>query len=281
MELRSFDAAPEFKARVFPFLRRNEAQNCLGLGILDTLVNRPEVYPKAYLWAVTDSSSHVVGAAWMMPPHPIGLTDMPDHALELLIDAAMDLPDCPRSVVGPKPQADRFRDLWIKRVGAHLKSTMEQRIYQVTDVAMPFTVQGQMRVAGESDRGRLEKWSLGFSTDCGLSNDPDQAKAATDVAIKMKSRYFWIVNDVPVSMAGVSGPTPSGIRVSWVYTPDELRGHGYGSAVVAALSQKMLSEGRKFCFLYTDLANPTSNSIYQKLGYRPVCDSAHHSFRGI
>jgi len=81
-----------------------------------------------------------------------------------------------------------------------------------------------------------------------------------------------------VSMAGASGQTPSGIRINWVYTPNHLRGRGYASAIVATLSQKLLEEGRQFCFLYTDLANPTSNSIYQRIGYVPVCDSAQHTF---
>ena len=57
-----------------------------------------------------------------------------------------------------------------------------------------------------------------------------------------------------------------------MYTPPEQRGHGYASAATAALSQLLLERGRRFCFLFTDLANPTSNHIYQTIGYQPVCD---------
>ena len=89
--------------------------------------------------------------------------------------------------------------------------------------------------------------------------------------------FFW-KDPEPVSMAGSAGPTPSGIRISAVYTPPGLRGRGYASAAVAALSQKMLDGGRRFCFLFTDLANPTSNSIYQKIGYQPVCDFEERDF---
>jgi predicted GNAT family acetyltransferase len=63
-----------------------------------------------------------------------------------------------------------------------------------------------------------------------------------------------------------------------VYTPPEHRGHGYGSAVTAAASQIALDRGKRFCFLYTDLANPTSNAIYTRIGYRPVCDSREIAF---
>jgi len=83
----------------------------------------------------------------------------------------------------------------------------------------------------------------------------------------------------PVSLAGFGGPTPNGLRIGPVYTPPEHRGHGFGSAVTAAASQVALDHGKRFCFLYTDLANPTSNAIYMRLGYRPVCDSREVAFR--
>ena len=72
--------------------------------------------------------------------------------------------------------------------------------------------------------------------------------------------------------------TPRGVRVNMVYTPPELRRRGYASACVAALSQRMLDSGKKFCFLYTDLSNPTSNKIYQEIGYRPVFDVDEYKF---
>jgi predicted GNAT family acetyltransferase len=79
-------------------------------------------------------------------------------------------------------------------------------------------------------------------------------------------------------MAGASGPTRHGIRVGAVYTPPAMRRRGYASALVAALSQEQLDAGKKFCFLYTDLANPTSNKIYQDIGYEPVCDVDEYNF---
>jgi predicted GNAT family acetyltransferase len=81
-----------------------------------------------------------------------------------------------------------------------------------------------------------------------------------------------MVEGEPVSMAIRSRPTRHGISVSGVYTPPEQRRHGYATACVAALSQKLLDQGYQFCSLFTDLANPTSNSIYMQVGYRPVAD---------
>ncbi len=90
--------------------------------------------------------------------------------------------------------------------------------------------------------------------------------------------YLWVVAGRPVSMVGVSGETPNGIRVAPVYTPPELRGRGYASALTAAVTQAQLDEGKRYCFLFTDLANPTSNHIYQAIGYEPVADASDYRF---
>jgi uncharacterized protein len=82
----------------------------------------------------------------------------------------------------------------------------------------------------------------------------------------------------PASMAGAGAPTPNGIRIGPVYTPPEHRRRGYASALTAALTRYLLDGGRRFCFLYTDLANPTSNAIYQQVGYTHVCDVEQHRF---
>jgi hypothetical protein len=89
---------------------------------------------------------------------------------------------------------------------------------------------------------------------------------------------FWEDGGQGVSFAAYGNPTPHGIRIAPVYTPPEVRGRGYASACVAALSQCLLDSGRQQCYLYTDLANPTSNKIYQAIGYRPVGDAIEMQF---
>jgi len=92
--------------------------------------------------------------------------------------------------------------------------------------------------------------------------------------------FIWDTDNRPVSTATLMGPTPNGIRISLVYTPPEFRGRGYASACVAALTQRMLDSGKQFCFLYSDLANPTSNKIYRAIGYETVCDNVQILFEG-
>jgi predicted GNAT family acetyltransferase len=157
---------------------------------------------------------------------------------------------------------------------------MKQRIYQLQRVVPPRPAPGRMRVATSDDLELLANWFQAFV----LESQPEGHDKSIERA-RENARY-WIdsgglrvwENGRPVSMAGAGGPTPHGIRISAVYTPPADRRRGYASALVAALSQAQLDQGRRFCFLYTDLSNPTSNKIYQDIGYEPVSDAEDWQF---
>jgi predicted GNAT family acetyltransferase len=136
-----------------------------------------------------------------------------------------------------------------------------------------------MRVATTADRELVRDWVEGFMFEAFGEADPDEVAASTDrwLARRGRTLYLWD-DDRAVSMTGVGGATPNGIRIGPVYTPPAVRGHGYASTLVAAVSQAELDAGRRFCFLFTDLANPTSNHIYQAIGYEPVRDMAVYGF---
>jgi predicted GNAT family acetyltransferase len=89
---------------------------------------------------------------------------------------------------------------------------------------------------------------------------------------------LWESDGAVVSMTGTHEAPPIGARIGPVYTPPELRGHGYATALVAAASQEQLDAGRPACYLHTDLANPTSNAIYQRIGYDWVCEAVDLRF---
>jgi predicted GNAT family acetyltransferase len=254
-----------------------EGHNCLGIGIIDAIIYSPELYPEFYLGAMS-AESKVIAAVWMTPPHPLGITDMPIESLGAVVDFARSLPNFPSGVVGPAETTARLVELFAKSSAIKIRSKMAQRIYELRKVEFKPKVPGVFRCTAEGDRELLESWSLRFAIDCGLHYDPVKMKDYASAAIKYRTRFFWEVEGIPVSMVGVGGNTPNGIRVNWVYTPPEQRGRGYASAIVAEVSQLQFNLGKKLCFLYTDLANPTSNSIYQRIGYRPVGDSVHYSF---
>ena len=127
-------------------------------------------------------------------------------------------------------------------------------------------------------------WLDGFYREA-VQESPDLARVRRQVDLymredsKLRGLMIWEKHGVPVSMAGYAGPTPNGIRVGAVFTPPEQRKRGYASAVTAGLSQHLLGVGYQFCFLFTDLLNPTSNNIYQQIGYKPVCDVDRYTFK--
>ncbi len=97
------------------------------------------------------------------------------------------------------------------------------------------------------------------------------AEGIVDRHLARGTLFVW-EDGRPVSMAAAPGETPNGATVNLVYTPPALRRRGYAGACVAATSRRLLESGKRWCFLYTDLANLTTNHIYQQIGYRPVCD---------
>ena len=124
------------------------------------------------------------------------------------------------------------------------------------------------------DAGIVSEWCRAFAAE--TQTLPESAPRVAE-HIKNDSISLW-TDPEPVAMAVASANTPNGGRVGGVYTPPHLRGRGYASALVAQLSQSILDSGKRFCFLFTDLANPTSNSIYRKIGYEPVSDFAEYRF---
>ena len=135
--------------------------------------------------------------------------------------------------------------------------------------AIPNHAAGFLRLARESDRDLIASWIQEFLVEVNESGD---AKDIATRRIAEEKLFIW-EDKVPVSMAASSGKTPNGVRVNFVYTPRDVRGRGYATACVAAMSQVLLASGNKYCCLYTDLANPTSNKIYREIGYEPVCDA--------
>lgn len=181
-------------------------------------------------------------------------------------------------IIAPQAEALTFAQLWQSLTGQSYRLGLRQCIY-LLEVLQPIAVaNGYLRLADKRDRSLLVSWIRAFSEEVIENREPKpNYEEWCDRRLNQNSLYIW-QNDVPVSMAGFSGSTPNGIRINPVYTPPEHRQQGYASSCVAALSQTLLDKGNKYCFLFTDLANPISNSIYQKIGYQPVCDVSNYWF---
>jgi predicted GNAT family acetyltransferase len=267
-----------FLAEAEPFLLADEARANLVLGIAGTLRDEPEVYADFDLWLV-EGDSGVAAAALRTPPHNLVLLGDPDAAevlAEALVDEGVDLP----GVTGNRPEVERFVARWEARTGSQAVALMQQRIYALERLRWHEDVPGRAREATETDRALLIELIQAFA-DESLRDSPTTVDVERTVDLRLRGdRGGYVLWEDPgaVSLAGWGGPTPNGIRIGPVYTPPEHRRRGYGGAVTAAASARNLERGRRFCFLYTDLANPTSNKIYMDIGYEPVADSAQYRF---
>jgi len=276
MQVVRYTDAAAFSRIVTPLLSRAEAENNLPLGICAGLESGPPPSRSPYL-ATIESASAPVGVAIMTPPYKLVLSAAPPGALEAvcadLVGGEIPVP----GVVGPMGVAQAFAATWGRRTGADVGLERRLRIYQLTAVVSPRPVTGRLRRCGAGDLAVVEPWAQAFVLETRLSDDVAEIAETLRRAVREGRVYAW--DDAGLrAMAAWAGPTPNGARITLVYTPPALRGRGYASACVAALSALLLGSNRKYCFLFTDLANPTSNSIYMKLGYRPVCDVHEYRF---
>ncbi|UCC26168.1 MAG: hypothetical protein JSU98_03500 [Gemmatimonadales bacterium] len=262
-------SASAFLDRTLPWLLEHEAEHNLILGIA---LSRREGDPTGSgpAWFATlEEEDAVVGAAFRTSPHMIGLTGMPRGALPALCEAARrDFSSLP-GVVGPTAPAERFASLWCAGDVLRPRVQMRMGIYALRNLVEPWReTAGHMRPAREGDRDLLVRWMKGFERDTGIYSAG--AASTVDRLLAANGIHLWEVNGRAVSMAGISGVTPNGARVGYVYTPPELRGSGFAAAVTAGLTRNLLDRGYRFCFLYTDLSDPISNGIYLRLGYEQV-----------
>jgi uncharacterized protein len=276
VEVQRIEDPDAFLDAAGPRLLADEARHNLILGLAATLRDHPAVYPEFRLWLVRDRDE-LVGVALRTPPFNVVVAQPEtDAALHTLADAIdEELP----GVVGALPEAETFAEAWSSKTGSTPRRQMSTRIFALERVRPVSGVPGAMRAAVEEDRPLLVDWLRAFGKESLPEETRHEVESMVDHRLGARDAGLVLWEDGgPVSVAGYGASTPHGIRVGPVYTPPELRGRGYASALVADLSTMLLAEERMFCFLYTDLANPTSNRIYERIGYESVCDSAAIAF---
>ena len=276
--VRVADAAA-FLAEAEPLLLADEARHNLILGIAGNI--RDGVYDEFRLWLVRDGAE-VAAAAAQTPPYNLILARPRSPQALAALAGALTGEDLP-GVVGAEPEATEFAELWSRHTGLGTRRNMRQGVYALDRVEPLPAVRGSARVATADDRELAERWCMTFGREVLHVGGSVAAMVDHRLSSPTAGILLWEDNGEPVSLAGWGGPTPNGVRVGPVYTPPERRGRGYATALTAELSLRLLdgslfAGGRRFCFLYTDLANPTSNAIYERIGYRRAAESAEIVF---
>lgn len=167
--------------------------------------------------------------------------------------------------------AETFSQKWKEIHNCKTCEGMKQRIHELKSVQPIKQVPGEFKQATPKDMEILFTWERAFIIDCFGETENTVASFFMEDKVNEGLVFLW-TDPYPVSMAARTRPTPNGESVSLVYTPPEKRNHGYATSLVAALSQRILDDGKDFCCLYTDLSNLISNSIYRDIGYVPMAD---------
>ncbi|WP_377888994.1 GNAT family N-acetyltransferase [Alkalihalobacillus sp. R86527] len=284
MKLRTFTDPMKYLSYVQPFLEENEALHSLPLGLLFRIVKKQkngEELGKLLLGTI-EEDGRIKLCFIQTPPHNLVLASDQNLSEGTLNFASEKLSKeyLFPGVLGEKTIVEQFSKTYCEFRNCNRKLKMNQRIYRLDKVTPIKHVDGQLRKAEKGDTHLLKEWIQLFSNAMGEPFTDVESYERSNQFIDEGTAALWENNGQVVSMANESRPTRKGTTINFVYTPPNHERKGYASASVAAFSQYLLDKGYQFCTLYTDLSNPTSNSIYMKIGYKPVGDSIVYTFEG-
>jgi len=286
MQFIQYNDVNAFYAATRDTLLLHEAQNIIPLG--NALIGaRGEDKtswrdPANWFMCTVSDYNGILLTAIMTPPHNLALyatnnqnnPEVITCLIEGLVEAGVIIP----GILAEKSHAEMFASLYITRHQRAAKILMSQRIYELTEVN-PAIKKAPLRLAQERDMSFLPYWSEHFMQE-GLDRPFAIGDDADAHRYLLRTGRTYIMEDggTPVSMTKITREIETVCVIAGVYTPPYFRNRGYATASTAAISQIGLNKGYKKCVLYTDLANPTSNSIYQKIGYKAIGDSLMMGF---
>ncbi|MFD7657307.1 GNAT family N-acetyltransferase [Actinosynnema sp. NPDC059797] len=276
------DDLAEFWNLTGDFFNADPVFHTIPIAGVNRRLNHPDPDDVPPLLVTVSEDNVLVAAALRTPPWPMTLTGVPAEWAETLADALAGDVELP-GVNGPRDAVEAFVVAWAARTGCGAREVMSLRLHQLGELAPP-DVPGTARMATEEDVDLLAAWYSEFRVEATeqVRDEGVDEQSARYVRTTLAAGYghvLWCDGDgAPVSWASTSAPASAMSRIGPVFTPPEHRRHGYGAAVTAACATWARENGAEHVVLYTDLSNPTSNSVYQRIGFRPVVDSAEFAF---
>ncbi len=268
------DAQPEFM--------KNEVENSLILGFCLNISKNKERYKSPFLSVVFDNKK-IISIAVCVKQYKVLIyssVNNPKRSFELIATKLYkwekDLP----GVIALSDHSYKFAQVYKKTAKVKIAKGDSQKLYKLNKVISNIPPVGKMRFAVKTDLALACDWMHKFHNE----TTPDDHLPALEQFMMQKIKdqqiAFW-EHKKSVSMIFASRPTINGISINMVYTPKSFREQGFASALVANFSQHLLDHGWRFCTLFTDISNPISNSIYQKIGFKPMCDFQEYIFGEI
>ncbi|MBJ8103727.1 MULTISPECIES: GNAT family N-acetyltransferase [Bacillus cereus group] len=268
IQLHVYEEILRFKEDVTPFLEKSEQENNLILGVLQVAQE-----PKFMGVAKQGEEIAVVFLQTVEKQIIVATSEISEEDIvELAKELTKVYPDIP-GLIGNKKVVQKLAEEIAVLENKKTNVVMKQGVYALQQVKQKWTEDGIFREINSDELPLIEKWIYQFCEDVKLPTTKEEAKQTAHTLITTNRLFGLEVGGKLVSVAAKTRPTTNNITVNFVYTPKEERKKGYASNCVAALSQRMLDEGYKTTTLYTDLANPTSNKIYQEIGYEQIMES--------
>jgi RimJ/RimL family protein N-acetyltransferase len=264
-----------FLAAAGDHLRADPVLHTVPLTVLATLRHAGSTAygdsPPAFGWHESADGA-TDGAFFQTPPFPVMVASLPRDAAESLIDVLAASGPASLEVNLAGTDEPGVLAAWAARTGGLGTTRMRSRLFKLGALTPPDPMPpGSARVANSDDRDLLVEWSAAFSRETGAGY-PEHAARRVDEMLSHHGFMLWETGREPVALAGLTREVAGVTRVTDVYTLPGHRRHGYGGAVTTAVSRAALAAGAKAVVLFTDVANPTSNALYQRLGYRPIGD---------
>jgi predicted GNAT family acetyltransferase len=272
MRVHSTDDVDEYAAAARPFLEAEPCARNVLLTVIDTVRSAPASYSDAPgFWWVTDADA-VVGAMSWTPPHNLLVSSLPAEAAPGLAAAAIErarrLGLRPGGVVGPATSARAVAAAWTSATDDRIardRTILLNELHSLTEVAVP---RGARRSAVEDDATLVTAWLAASTAEIDHAAIPNP-RVIADHMIRAGHIDLWVTDDQPVSMAG-HRIAAGVVRVGPVYTPREHRNHGYARRLTYEVTAAVIARPDVHrAMLFTDAANPVSNSIYRQAGYEP------------
>jgi uncharacterized protein len=279
--VRRFVDVESFLGATAPFLESNEAVNSLILGLTQRLKRQVQPRRRGEVFLATVGRGEEPSlVAVMMPQRKMLIAGRRDQDVINALAGHLAQSQTPvPSVFGPSELSSTFATNWMELTGSQGTAGVSQRLYKADKVILPGDIPGgTLNVASEKSRDVLSHWVKDFYLEAlpDEAGDIDTARIIVDRLLIDNDLFVWDISNnespQPTCMAARARPTAHGIAINLVFTPQEQRGKGFASALVARLTELLLNSGWQFCTLFTDRSNRTSNHIYQTIGYEPIAD---------
>lgn len=281
IEIETFSTGAAFLAATEEWLLRDELEHSLLYALARRHLDGRTLLGEAVFFGIARQDGAIAVAAIRTPPMKVNLSGGPDRAAAAAALVPVLLETCPdlRGVFGPEALVEAFAESWREATGHTLAPGDSIALHRLDELIPAQGVSGYLRKPEADEVPLVLSWMQAFYAEANPSAPIHEARLAQIVAGEAGEMvWLWVDGAAPVSMCFTTRDTPNGRCIAGVYTPPELRGKGYASGLVSAVSQHSLDSGKSMPYLHTDVSNPTSNKIYAALGYRCIGHQKNVSF---